>query len=339
MISIEDLPAPPEGKTGWPWTLTGDHGARPPAVRTGVDARPWPRISIITPTLNQGAFIEETIRAVLLQQYPDLELIVIDGGSTDATLSLLERYSPWLTFWSSAPDGGQADAINKGLDHATGEIFAWCNSDDCYLPNALERVASAFLAHDCIFVAAPVVDVGLRHSRIIGSACLDFANLVEFWTTERSIMRDQGLFYPRSVLAEAGRLDTSLHYAFDYDFLIRVARHRAAHYLTEPVSTFRYHQESKTIRVPHRWLDEILGVSQRYWNLVPGLDPLACDRFMAGARLRRGVGELLRAPRIALALIAKALAAHPAAAIVSSIRYTLRRAGLDIPYEEPPPRR
>src|SRR5262245_19754812 len=106
--TLPELPPPPLGKTGWPWTVETQ---RLPAVRP--DGSTWPRISIVTPSYDQGQFIEETIRSVLLQGYPDLEYIVIDGGSTDGAVDIIRKYAPWLTYWTSEPDHGQAHAINK----------------------------------------------------------------------------------------------------------------------------------------------------------------------------------------------------------------------------------
>ncbi|MBL9216334.1 MAG: glycosyltransferase [Opitutaceae bacterium] len=133
------LPPPPPGRSGWPWTVAG----APPA-----DAPPggWPRLSIVCPSFNQGRFLEETLRSVLLQGYPDLELIVIDGGSRDASVALLEQYSPWIAYWHSRPDGGQSHAINLGCARATGEVLGWINSDDYYLPGAFAAVGRAFRA-------------------------------------------------------------------------------------------------------------------------------------------------------------------------------------------------
>jgi glycosyltransferase involved in cell wall biosynthesis len=108
------------------------------------DGPPWPRISIVTPSHNQGAFLEETIRSVLLQGYPNLQYVVIDGGSTDASVAILEKYAPWLDHWVSEPDRGQSHALNKGFARTDGEILAWLNSDDYYLPGALAHVAQAF---------------------------------------------------------------------------------------------------------------------------------------------------------------------------------------------------
>src|SRR5690606_18735561 len=105
------------------------------------DGRPWPRISIVTPSYNQGDFIEETIRSVLLQGYPNLEYIVIDGGSSDDTPAIIRKYQPWIAYWTSQPDNGQADAINKGLARSTGYIFQFINSDDIVERNCLATVA------------------------------------------------------------------------------------------------------------------------------------------------------------------------------------------------------
>jgi glycosyltransferase involved in cell wall biosynthesis len=104
----------------------------------------WPTISIITPSLNQGEFLEETLRSVLLQGYPKLQYIVIDGGSTDGSVEIIRRYAPWLFYWVSEPDRGQAHAINKGLELATGRVVAYLNSDDLYLPGALLHVGQTF---------------------------------------------------------------------------------------------------------------------------------------------------------------------------------------------------
>jgi glycosyltransferase involved in cell wall biosynthesis len=104
----------------------------------------WPRISIVCPSFRQGHYIEETIRSVLLQNYPALEFIVMDGGSDDGTVAILEKYAPWLTVWESVPDRGQSHALNKGFAKATGEILGWINSDDYYLPGAFAAVAAAY---------------------------------------------------------------------------------------------------------------------------------------------------------------------------------------------------
>jgi glycosyltransferase involved in cell wall biosynthesis len=136
---LSDLPTPASGRYGWPWTEESS-----PLPELQKNSQPWPRISIITPSFNQRPFIEETIRSVLLQGYPNLEYIIMDGGSTDGSVDIILKYQPWLTYWVSEKDNGQADAINKGLDHATGEIANWLNSDDLLYLGALKKVATGY---------------------------------------------------------------------------------------------------------------------------------------------------------------------------------------------------
>src|SRR5262244_3776597 len=140
--TISELPPAPAGVEGWPWQADTetpfDHS----------DLFDLPKISVITPSYNQARYIEETIRSVLLQGYPNLEYIIIDGGSSDQTTEIIKKYEPWLTYWVSEPDRGQSDAINKGFSKSTGRILNWLNSDDFLEKNALGRVATAFGAAD-----------------------------------------------------------------------------------------------------------------------------------------------------------------------------------------------
>ena len=133
---------PLTNKIGWPWSSENSVDAHASLVD-----REYPKITVLTPNYNYGHYLEETIRSVLLQGYPNLEYIIIDGESTDNSIEVIKKYEPWLTYWVSEPDRGQTHAINKGLEKATGEIFNWINSDDILMPGALFAIANLSMAY------------------------------------------------------------------------------------------------------------------------------------------------------------------------------------------------
>lgn len=152
-LKIDDLPEPPEGKMGWPWTEQSE-----PLSDAQPDGLPRPKVSIVTPSYNQGEYIEETIRSVLLQGYPNLEYVIIDGGSNDETVDIIKKYEPWLDYWVSEADQGQSHAINKGFQHCTGSHGNWLNSDDVLCTNAVSRaVSQEDLKEDTLYVGDCVV--------------------------------------------------------------------------------------------------------------------------------------------------------------------------------------
>ena len=140
--TLNELPPPLSEKTGWPWTE-----GSPKLTDHMTNGNRWPLVSIVTPSYNQGQFIEETIRSVLLQGYPNLEYIIIDGGSTDNSVEIIRKYEPWLAYWVSEPDNGQSEAINRGWSISQGDILAWLNSDDMYTQNAIQTAVSTLQRH------------------------------------------------------------------------------------------------------------------------------------------------------------------------------------------------
>ena len=158
--SLNDLPAPPPGKTGWPWTV------ETPLAEASATGAEWPRISIVTPSYNQGAFLEETIRSVLLQGYPNLEYIVMDGGSTDGSVEVLRSFGDRVQ-WVSQNDGGQSDAINQGFARLGGDVLGWLNSDDTFAPGAFRTVMEFMAAHpDVALVYGDADFIDARGNRI-----------------------------------------------------------------------------------------------------------------------------------------------------------------------------
>jgi glycosyltransferase involved in cell wall biosynthesis len=214
------------------------------------DGSEWPRISIVTPSYNQGQFIEETIRSVLLQRYPNLEYIVIDGGSTDDTVNIIKKYEGSLHCWTSEPDQGQADALNKGFAYAAGDICAYLNSDDWLLPNSLYKVAYTFHQLKCRWLASHVyVGGSLNSSRVWHAGNKQW---FENFVAQQSFAQ-QGVFWRADVL-KLPYFDTRWQYILDHDFFSRIfEKNGTPHILNEPTAWFRQHSLAKTTL-----LDEIL---------------------------------------------------------------------------------
>lgn len=210
--TLSELPPPPEGKTGWPWTEESDQ-----LPGTVPDGSPWPRISIVTPSYNQGLYIEETIRSVLLQGYPNLEYIIMDGGSTDETVDIIQKYELWLTHWVSAPDGGQVRAINAGLNHSSGEILNWLNSDDYLLQGALFIVAAGFRMHSGvdIFIGSNKNVWRTANNQKFETSITPDLNRPWVYRYGIAGVPQDASFFSKRVWEMVGPLDFSLDYVFD----------------------------------------------------------------------------------------------------------------------------
>jgi len=239
--SLTELPSPPPGKTGWPWTEES------PAIHDTMPAgEPWPRISIVTPSYNQGRFIEETIRSVLLQGYPNLEYIIIDGGSKDGSFEIIRKYEKWLAFRVSEPDRGQAHAINKGFARATGEIIGWLNSDDRLCRGALEIVGRHFdKSVDFIFGQRRVID---EQGNRIKDTVISARNPQKYQIYSLGTLNQEACFWRRSAYLSVEGLDESYSYAFDYDLFLKLSAEIKGRWRNVPefIGEFRIHPRQKT---------------------------------------------------------------------------------------------
>lgn len=227
-----------------------------------------PKISIITPSYNQGRYIEHTIRSVLDQGYPNLEYLVIDGGSTDETLDILKKYDGALT-WISEQDRGQAHAINKGLKRTTGDIVAFLNSDDLYEPDALLQVGEYFVAHPkASFLTGRCRTID-EHGREIRKWITRYKYL---WMRLHSYqillvlnyISQPATFWRKAVTDVIGFLDEGLHYTMDYEYWLRIGKTTPIHCLLTFLASFRLHSNSKSASTAHLQFDEELQVARLY---------------------------------------------------------------------------
>ena len=255
---LEDLPAPPQGRHGWPW----DRAADPHPMRTpGGNA--WPRVSIVTPSYNQGQFLEETIRSVLLQGYADLDYRVIDGGSTDGTRAVLEKYGPWLSEWVSEPDEGQADAIAKGFGRGDGTVMNFINSDDWFAPGAIHAAAGRLAdgpGLGVVYGTAVFTDAAGAVLRPYETREFDAEALIA-----NNFIGQPSLFHRRSVYESSGGLDTRWNFVLDYALWLKWAA-AGVGFAHEPGITayYRLHEDSKSCTLLRSNQDETLRLLEAY---------------------------------------------------------------------------
>ena len=286
-ITVDALPAPPEGLSGWPWIVGS------PAIAPAMpDGRPWPRVSIITPSYNQARFIEETIRTVLLQGYPNLEYIIVDGGSTDGSVDIIRRYEPWLASWVSERDRGQSDAINKGFRAATGEIIAWLNSDDTYHPGAIVQAALAFAADPSlamVYGSCNLIndDGSLRNA--YPSREFDLKILVNTW----NFIPQPAVFMRADAYRAVGEVDMDLHYSMDRDLWIRMGLNGTVRRIEPLLANLRYYDDCKTAAISREGRRERLMICRRYGGTI--FSRVYRQYFLD--ELRNRLGFLRAAPR------------------------------------------
>lgn len=261
--TLQELPPPPNGKTGWPWT---EAGPQPEMDMSAVD---WPKITIVTPSYNQGQFLEETLRSVLLQGYPNLEYFVIDGGSTDESAAIIKKYALWIDYWVSEKDRGQTHAINKGYERATGDVINWLNSDDTYPPGSLLKVGQVFATHPNLamcFGDSVAIDADSVYLR---------TKKMNKFRRESLLLQHQmsqpSVFLSMDVVRELGLLDESLHYVMDGAYFLRVWYSYSDErilYWPEAFSNTRIWEEAKTSsgvsKITSEWREMLDGFFATY---------------------------------------------------------------------------
>jgi cellulose synthase/poly-beta-1,6-N-acetylglucosamine synthase-like glycosyltransferase len=215
-----------------------------------------PKVSIITPSYNQAKFLEETIQSVISQDYPHIEYIIIDGGSSDGSIEIIKKYESRISYWVSEKDQGQADAINKGFAVATGEYIGWLNSDDCLSPGAIKKVVDAFILDPDVEFIYGDIDQGespLTSEKLPGREI----SLEQILISGDVPIPQQGSMWRRSVLDRIGGLGTAWHVVLDREFFMRMALKCKIQHLPVTLGFFRYHADSKSISQMARWIDEL----------------------------------------------------------------------------------
>ncbi len=240
-----------------------------------------PLVSIVTPTYNMGRFLEETIESVLAQDYPNVEYIVMDGGSTDDTLAILDKYRSRLRFQSER-DLGTADAINKGFERSHGEVFAYLNADDTYLPGAISTVMQSMIGDP----AAGVVYGNANWVDEHGGVLAPYPTLPYDATMlhQECFICQPAAFIRREAFELAGRMDPRLQYAYDYELWIRVSRLYPMRRIDAVLATSRMHQDNKTVGQRKRVLQENLRVLRSHYGYVPFQPVHAYASFLADRR-------------------------------------------------------
>ncbi len=211
-----------------------------------------PKISIVIPSYNQAQYLGQTLSSITSQNYSNIEIIVMDGGSNDGSVNIILGYADKLSYWVSSPDNGQADAIYRGFERCTGEIIGWINSDDLLLPGCLQKVAHYFISNpdkECVVGGCVIIDS--KDNIIKDRLGLPALNAGIYVTFNKLLYWGCGFnqpasFWRRDIFFEVGGFDSTLKYCFDYDMYFRLAKRKSFGLLNECIACFRIHGTSKT---------------------------------------------------------------------------------------------
>jgi glycosyltransferase involved in cell wall biosynthesis len=273
-------------------------------------------VSIVTPSFNQAAFLGQAMRSVLEQDYGAIEYIVVDGGSTDGSVEIIRQHADHLAWWTSEPDAGQAEAINKGLERARGDVLAWLNSDDFYLPQAVSAAVRALEAHPSAVLVYGNIQAVDEHNRVINSLRYGSSSLESLLCFQ--IIGQPAVFMRRSAFEAAGGLDIRLHFLLDHQLWIKMARHGLLQHVDETWAAARHHAGAKNRSGAGQFGREafqILDWVSQDPDLAAALRPIA-SRARASAH-RVDARYLLDGgqPSAALSAWMRALRVHPPTAL------------------------
>ena len=219
-------------------------------------------ISIVTPSYNQAPYLEETIQSVLSQDYPNIEFLIVDGGSTDGSINIIRNYEDRLAGWVSERDRGQTDAINKGFGRAKGDVLAWINSDDTYEPGAVTAAVQYLQEHPeagMVYGDCNYIDESGRVIGRFGAAQTDYRRLRRGYTH----IPQQTMFLRAGLWQQVGPLDPSFYFAMDYDLWTRIAARTQIKYVPQTWANFRIHTSGKTMLADERCWPEMIRVHYR----------------------------------------------------------------------------
>jgi glycosyltransferase involved in cell wall biosynthesis len=227
-----------------------------------------PKISIVVPTYQQGVFIERTLVSIINQGYPNLEIIVVDGGSTDETKSIINKYRSHIAIFISEKDNGQTDAIAKGFRLATGEVITWMNSDDTYTPCAFKTVANYFKKNPQVEFLYGNRDLIDENDQVIARRRQPDFNMGVMLYAHMTVPQVSA-FWKRCLYERTGGMNTSLRFCMDYDLFIRLSRESPPQHIPEILGNFRIHGDSKTSNLEHVRLAEDRQLQERYCRIKP----------------------------------------------------------------------
>jgi glycosyltransferase involved in cell wall biosynthesis len=239
-------------------------------------------VSIITPTYNSEKYLEETIMSVTKQSYPNIEYIIIDGGSKDATPDIIRKYKKNIAYWISEPDNGQTDAINKGFLKSKGDMVGWLGSDDMLYPDTIEKIVNFIEKNNInleevgvIFGDVVALHDGKREVLMKGNK-INRRRLLNIWPQ----VLQPGSLHPRWVIEKIGLPDVSLNYCMDYEYWLRILEKSKSIYIDATLAKFRMHTESKSVSQKYKFAFEILKTNFRY-----NKNPFAPVKFVLAKRI------------------------------------------------------